>query len=86
MALAQKQFEVIKPCDCRALMLRASPPFVLQSTLHQKLMSSKANTYYSDLKVQALRSTRALNAPHLLILASQAATIDKGRTSFVAKK
>jgi hypothetical protein len=60
--------------------------FVLQSTLHQKLMSSKANTYYSDLKVQALRSTRALNAPHMLILASQAATIDKGRTSFVAKK
>ena len=86
LALAQKQFEVIKPCDFRALMLRASPPFVLQSTLHQKLMSSKANTYYSDLKVQALRSTRALNAPHLLILASQAATIDKGRTSFVAKK
>jgi hypothetical protein len=48
-------------------------------------MSSKANTYYSDLKVLPHGSKRA-RALQSLTLWSQAATIDKGRTSFVAKK
>jgi hypothetical protein len=58
-----------------------------QSTLHQKLMGSKANTYYSELKVRvSLFNARAAQAQHPASRAAQAATIDKGRTSFVAKK
>jgi hypothetical protein len=64
LAQSQKQFEVRRENLlrlCREL-CPATPPlpecvshfaFVLQSTLHQKLMSNKANTYYSELKVRS---------------------------------
>ena len=54
-----------------------------QSTLHQKLMGNKANTYYSDLKVMPPAVALLFS---WMTQAQQAATIDKGRTSLVAKK